>query len=294
MAEQKVEFRKIRDFGEIMNDAFSFIRQNFKPLFKSFFAICSFFMIAVAILNGLYQSQYLSSLDELMYGKRMQGSLIKQFTGSGYFLMVFFGLTAFVSMQVALGAYIKHYVTNHGSRPGIEDVWAIFIRYFPRVLLYCLPFTLFTIIACFFCLFPGVYLWVVLLPFPLVVMMENLGFTKTFNRCFEIISNEFWPSFGIYIVSYLIYLICTSIIEGVFTFIFEMFHIFSTGNMTRAKDFVIAFLDIFSYSFYIVFYIAVALQYFSLVEKKEGTGLLHRINTIGDNKNHFDNIEEHY
>jgi hypothetical protein len=294
MAEQKIEFRKIRDFGEVMNDTFSFIRQNFKPLFKSFFAICSFFMIALAILTGLYQSQYLSGLDELFNGKRMQGDLVRQLASSGYFIMVFFGLSTFVAMQVAIGAYVKSYVTNHGAPPAIEKVWSVFIRYFPRVFLFSLPFTLFTIVGCIFCLFPGVYLWTVFLPFPLVVIMENRGFTETYSRCFDIIMYEFWASFGVYVVGYLIYLIGTTIIEGLFTFMFEMFHIFSTGNITQAKDFVIAFLDIFSYSFYIVFFLAVTLQYFSLVEKKEGTGLLHRINSIGDNKNHFDNIEEQY
>src|SRR5688572_17638407 len=113
MAEQKIEFRKIRDFGEVMNDTFSFVRQNFKPLFKSFFAICSFFMIALAILTGLYQSQYLSGLDELFNGKRMQGDLVRQLASSGYFIMVFFGLSTFVAMQVAIGAYVKSYVMNH-------------------------------------------------------------------------------------------------------------------------------------------------------------------------------------
>jgi hypothetical protein len=294
MAEQKIEFRKIRDFGEIMNDTFSFIRQNFKPLFRSFFAICSFFMIAMAILTGLYQSQYLQGLDELMYGKQMQGGLLRQVANSGYFIMVFFGLATFIAMQVAIGAYVKYYVTNNSARAGIEEVWSIFIRYFPRVFLYCVPFTLFTILGCFFCLFPGVYLWTVFLPFPMIVIMENRGFTETYSRCFDLITYEFWPSFGVYIVGYLIYLISTTIIEGLFTFIFQLFSVFSTGNMTQAKDFVIAFLDIFSYSFYIVFYLAVILQYFNLVEKKEGTGLLHRINTIGGNRNHFDNIEEQY
>ena len=41
---QKVEFRKVRDFGEVISDTFLFMKQNFKPLFKAFFYLCGFFL----------------------------------------------------------------------------------------------------------------------------------------------------------------------------------------------------------------------------------------------------------
>jgi hypothetical protein len=52
MAEQKVELRKIRDLSENLNDTFTFIRQNFKPLVTSFLGIAGIVMLANAIMGG--------------------------------------------------------------------------------------------------------------------------------------------------------------------------------------------------------------------------------------------------
>ena len=57
MAEQKIELRKIRDLSENLNDTFTFIRQNLKPLVTSFLGIAGIVMLANAIVGGIYQSQ---------------------------------------------------------------------------------------------------------------------------------------------------------------------------------------------------------------------------------------------
>ncbi|HEY4194580.1 MAG TPA: hypothetical protein VGM63_03535, partial [Mucilaginibacter sp.] len=50
-----LELAKPRDFGEIINDTFTFVRQNFKPLLKYFFVICGFFILISTALAVLTQ-----------------------------------------------------------------------------------------------------------------------------------------------------------------------------------------------------------------------------------------------
>ena len=46
-----MELRKLRDFGENINDTFQFIRQEFKPLLKSFFAIAGVLILVTGIVS---------------------------------------------------------------------------------------------------------------------------------------------------------------------------------------------------------------------------------------------------
>src|SRR4051812_7618895 len=110
MAEQKIQLRKIRDFGENINDTFLFIRQNFKPLMKSFFAISAIFMIGQAIFNGIYQSKSFGVFDEILKGRRTRTtSPLDNILSIEYVLTILFALLTYVSMKVCLGAYVKYY-----------------------------------------------------------------------------------------------------------------------------------------------------------------------------------------
>lgn len=140
MAEQKVEFRKVRDFGENLNDTFLFIRQNLKPLLKSFFAISAIFLLGQAIFAGIYQSNMLTAFDPLRSGVGNFGWINSIFSAN-YFLMLIFSWLAYTSMKLCLGAYIKFYVENNGLRPGIDDIWNLFRKYFAVVFFPLSPFS---------------------------------------------------------------------------------------------------------------------------------------------------------
>lgn len=294
MAEQKLELRKIRDFGENINDTFLFIRQNFLPLMKSFLAICAIFMLTQAILNGMYQSRSMAMFTEIFTGKRNSVNPLTQVFSIEYLLVILSILLTFVSMSTALGAYIKYYVQNNKAEPLIEDVWNIFKKYFFKILIYSIPIYVMIIIGFFFCGVPGIYLWVVFVPFSLVVMLEETNFSDSFSRCFDLISQNFWTSFAIYLVSYVIYSVCGLIVGGLISAVVGLLGYLTTEDLTNSFAVATSFLNIFSFCFYIIFFLSAALNYFSLVETKDGTGILGRIESIGKNKNNFDDAEEQY
>ena len=68
MAQQKIQLRKIRDFGENFSDTFQFIREEFKPLLVSFILVAGVFMLVTAIFSGLYQKSTFGFLDEIENG----------------------------------------------------------------------------------------------------------------------------------------------------------------------------------------------------------------------------------
>ena len=294
MAEQNIELRKIRDFGENMNDAFLFIRQNFRPLIKSFLAICAVFMLAQAIFNGMYQSRSMAFFKDIFSGQRGNANSLSKVFSIEYFLMILSAWLTFAAINVALGGYIKYYAQNNGTPPTLEEVWTIFKKYFFVILLYTVPVYFIIVVGCFFCLLPGIYLWVVFVPFSLVVIFEERSFGDAFGRCFDLIRENFWSSFAIYLVSYIIYSICGLLIGGIVSALVALAGYLTTDDLGTSYAVLTSFLNIFSFCFYIIFFVSAALNYFSLVEIKEGTGILNRIDNIGKNKDNFDNIEEQY
>src|SRR3989339_879216 len=56
-----LELRKIRDFGEILNATFIFLKQNYKPLFKALLTFAGPFILLSAIATGYYQSNALNA-----------------------------------------------------------------------------------------------------------------------------------------------------------------------------------------------------------------------------------------
>jgi len=144
-----------------------------------------------------------------------------------------------------------------------------------------------------FCIVPGVYFWVVLMLFEIVLMVEGKSFSEAFSRCYVIIKNNFWQSFGIYIIAYLIYSFSSGIIGGIIAVITGAISYFTTEDISTTIGLATSILNIFSFVFYVVFYISAILQYFSLTERYDGTGILKRLDTLGG-KSTFNNIEEEY
>ncbi len=297
MAEQKIELRKIRDFGQNLNDTFAFLRQNLKPLLASFFAICGIFMLGQAIFNGIYQSHSMGMLRRLFAGGRPAADGYSPFAALfsiEYLMSIIFMLIVFTSMKVVLASYLKYYLENNGQHPGIEQIWELYKKYFFKVFLYNIPISMLIIIGFVFCIVPGVYLWVVLTPFVFVIVIEDADFSTAFSRCFEIIKQNFWIAFAIYLVAGFIYYISSSIIGIVMGAIIGLATYFTTKNAGATLGIVTSFLNIFSFTFYIIYFISAGLQYFSLTEERDGTGILDRISNIGTASNHFDHTDEQY
>ncbi len=294
MAEQKIEFRKVRDFGENLSDTFLFLRQNFGSLVKSFFAIGGVFMLGYAIFNGIYQSRAFGIFDQLRKGMVTRESDITSIITPEYLLTLLLALLFYVSMRVVLASYVKFYTENNNTKPRIEDVWNIFRKYFLKVFIFNIPILLLMCIGFILCLAPGIWLAVVFVPFDIILVVEDLSFGDAFQRCFTIVNQNFWISLATYLVAGLIYWFSTAIVGTFVGIIVGLSAYFSTNNIGTTAGIVTSILNIFSSVFYFIFFVSAALHYFNLVERHDGTGILQRIENMGTNKDNFDNIQENY
>ena len=136
-----------------------------------------------------------------------------------------------------------------------------------------------------FCLIPGIYLSPIFALVPAIMVMENTSFGYAFNQSFRLIKDNWWVTFGVMFVVYIIlYVLNLSVSIPLM--------ILGAGNvflhLNRWQGLVITYchylppyFSLSQYVSHILMVVAVGLCYFNLTESKEGTGLMERINQFG-------------
>jgi len=209
-----------------------------------------------------------------------------------YFLILFLGTLSYVIMHIVIAVYFKLYVQNGKVSPNIEEVWKATLRFIVPIFFYSIIYAIITIISVFFCLVPFFYFAVVFAPFTLIYVVEEVPFGEGFSRCFNLIRDNYWESLGIYIVSYLIYSIAAGIIGFVVSLVAGGISYLTTKDIATVTGIFSGTLNIFTHIFYVIFAVSVALNYYNLVERLDGSGLLARIDSLGSKQG--DTIEEQY
>jgi len=289
----KIEFKKRRDFGQVINDTFTFIRQNFKPLIKTYFTFCGLFVLASLVSLLIYQYKTVGILNtKILRGGGRSGLEIYNLE---YFLSIIFSLASYASMTVAVLSYIAIYVQKGNHPPTLEEVWGYFKYYFLRVFGSSFVLIIMLIVGFIFCLLPGFYLFpFVAMMFPIMVI-ENGTFAYSFSRSFKIIGNSFWVTFGTLIVVWIIIYACMSMII-LPTSIFNMVGMFTSKNpqLSLTLSMITSVLQSLCQVFTIIPVITISLSYFSLLEQKENVGLMERIANFGDMEKPVDTRPEEY
>ena len=118
---EKIELRKVRDFGALFNDSVAFLRRNFKPYFGSILYLAGPFIIFTGLISGYMQS---------LQSQLMESSWLRGFglgSSAGLFSANFFGtLSIFILISIlttlvttaCICLYFKEYdKTNEAELP---------------------------------------------------------------------------------------------------------------------------------------------------------------------------------
>ena len=288
---EQLEFKKRREFGEIISDTFLFIKQNFKPLLKVFFYLCGFFLLAsilAAATNLLTMSDY--HFGESYPSMQIYGRF---FTWT-YAAVILFYFATYASITVATLSYIAVYITKGNVAPTPDEVWTHFKYYFLRVFGSSIPITMLLIVAFICCIIPGVYVFPALSIFYAVMIFENGSFGYSFGRAFKLANKDWWATAGAMIIIWII-TYAAFLIPSLPTMIIGMVSVFTQGPKGMGMTFIIisTVIQYLSQVFYIIPLIAVSLCYFNLAERMDSGGLLARIDKLGE-QNNLSDIKEEY
>lgn len=294
---ENVEFKKIREFGDIIGDTFLFIKQNFKPLFKVIIYLCGIFIIAGMLSSLLTQLQLVGMVSAKGGMSTMNNpfSLIYNL-GFNYILLIAFLMLNYTAINVTVLSYISLYIQKGNVAPDVVEVWAYFKYYFFRVFGSGLLVTILFIFCLLLCIVPGVYVFPAFTLFFPIMILENGGFSHSFSRSFKLLKGEWWVTAAVLIVIYIIFYAFTMIMQLPASIIMMVSVFTHAANpITETYAIVSSILQYVAQIFMIIPIIGAAICYFNLVERKENAGLINRIDGFGTaNSNPINSTPEEY
>lgn len=302
------EFRRVRDLGDVLNATFVFIKQNLAPLAKGLLLIVAPFMALTSVAAVSLQSA-LFNLDPT------DPEALWAIFGPSYFATLFFSMMASLMSMLVVYGYIELYQEQGPGGIGVEAVWRIvrqrFVRLFATLLSLLLLLLMlylgfgFMIILLAFILGPllggvlGVFMAVAVvlalvyafITFTLVFpmrMFEAVSLPEGFRRCLYLVKGYWLQTFGVIFLAVIIYSILGTLFNMpafIFSFVrgLHSTNVSEGGDMYRLLMIISGVVGGVGTSLlYAIPLVATALQYFSLIERKEKVGLMQRIEQLGE------------
>lgn len=285
MNKPEIELKKERDFSDVFNASFAFITQELKMLFQVISLYAGVPIILAVIMSAYYTQDIFTSVFQVMQGNGGSN------TPSGWliFLTLIFGVLAQLFLNGLVPAYFGEYEEKGKGNFSTVDVWNRFLRHFGAIIGYSLVVGVILIFGFIFLIIPAIYLWVPLSFVLYVKIIENKGFGDTFSRCFQLVRNNWWITFGIILLSYLI----VSIVGTLFSMpamIFSGVEGFLVGSgqkdVVDSDSFAFIITTIIGglgqYLIYPVLYVLIAFQYYNLREQKDRDTLMDKVSAINE------------
>ncbi|WP_291858930.1 hypothetical protein [Marinilabilia sp.] len=282
MNNSEIELVKYRDFSDVFNGSFAFISQEMKQLFRVIGIYAGVPVIVSVILSALYAQDTMATVMEIMNGGNT--------AGPDPVLIFLTFLVSFVA-QVFIGGLVPAYLGEYEDkgRNGFTaaDVWNRFARHFWAIVGYSLLAALLLMLGFVFLIIPGIYLSV---PFSFILyvkVIENKDLGDTLSRCFQLVKNRWWATFGIIILAYLImgivgwlFSLPSMIVGGIEGYMVASGAKEAMEGGSLAIVLSTIFAGLGQYLLYPVLYVIIAFQYYTLREQKDRSGLMDRISSI--------------
>jgi len=278
-------FRKVRDFGSVMNHSFDFIKAEYRRLGKALLIYVLPFFILTGILLVFVQTSMVRNMVSDLDSVQPEANFFSGFDWRKMSITYLLQLLNFTVLSTVVFSFLNLYLKKG---PGFEvtELKTSFLKVGGKLLLANIVIAIMVLLASMFLLIPGIYLGVVFSLVAPILVFEDAGLGQALNRSFEIIKDNWWKTFGIIFVGAVIVYIFSIIlsIPLIIAVAAKSFHVMA--NQTQAQilspgyliaSTIISMIQTFAYSLVIIF---ISIQYFSLVEEKERPTLQAKIDRL--------------
>lgn len=293
-ADQRIEFRKVRSVTDVINATFHFIRQNYILLGKSLLYIVGPVLAVSVIMSAFFQTRILTFA--MVEPESMDFSWMGEFFGLMGVMMIASFFSALLAVLVVLG-FVRLYEEHGPQGFELDDVWRVTKENFWRMFgtmaavvgLMLLPVPI-VIVPCLGILAYLAWIVYVLVVFSLTYpmrMQEPVSMGEALGRARALARQDFWPTFGALLLAYILYYMIYSAFSmpaSILGFLYAMHAIEGSGSPDLAFQAMMVAATVLAgiagTLLYSIPMLAIAFQYFNLVERKERVGLLNRIDMI--------------
>ncbi|WP_461629920.1 glycerophosphoryl diester phosphodiesterase membrane domain-containing protein [Labilibaculum euxinus] len=280
------KFEKKRDFGELFNDTFLFIKYNFKNLLMGMIYFVIPFALLQGIALGVYQYEALSTLSSRPSSNpfaAMQGAM------SSMLITYLFTMITYTFSMAFVFQYIKLYKASENNEVKLKQVWKSMLGVAPKIFLSMFVIGFLSGLGFIFLLIPGIYLMICFSLVIPIIIFQGDSLSEALSSCFSLIKNNWWQTFG--------FLLILGLIAGALQFIFQIpttiyqgmagFHMVQNGASSASQSLSILFSIIQAMGacfMQVIPFTGIGILYFSLVEQKQNPALLKELESVGANE----------
>ncbi|WP_138994650.1 hypothetical protein [Larkinella sp. C7] len=271
-----------RDFGEKINATIQYAVKQIRSLSTALLYIAGAPALIAGIASGMASASMLSTQPTGVNPPRMNEWMIRQISSPYYLVAIVFALFIPLLVNLTVYSHLKVYNRNPGEPITVEAVWAEVQSAFGRAVITWLMVGVLLIAATLFFLIPGIYLGVVFSLALAVVVLEDGSASTFMGRCFELIRDHWWSTFGlIIIISFIAYIlsfafnvpaagvsmmVALKLVPSMPVYVTILTSILSTVGSVVVSSLIA---------------LGIAFQYFNLVELRDGRSILSAIDSIG-------------
>ncbi|WP_201986904.1 hypothetical protein [Hymenobacter rubidus] len=295
---QESDFRKLRDFGQKFSATFEFIGEHWRGLGRALLYIVLPAALLQGIVAGLLQKEFLTGAMPGQQASMREGflsrlAMLSQVTETPYYWVSMVMGAVFVTLLfLTVYGYLRCCLRPRPAAGpiGVGQVWEVvkeqfaggFASYFGLGFLVIVGLVLFFI--------PGVYLLIAFSLFYVVKVVEGSGFGGTVRRCLQLIKGKWWSTFGLlFVMSLMLGLLLTiagGMVGGIAYALLRSTFSSLLGSDSRSTLGILtvittAFSGLFNLLIYPPILLAIAFQYFNLVERRDGVGLRNMVDQLG-------------
>lgn len=308
-----ITLQRARDFGRRINATFEFIKQNFKGLTKSIMVIAGPSVLLSSALLATMASDLFGIFSSAVGNPDVMLTYFMSvsFWAQVVLIMVLFFVSSVITIATFNG-YVILYDEKKTNRIEVQDVWnkvrSSFWMYAGSVILFSFVvialYVAVIMISMIFAMISELFVFIAILGIYLGIIYfmvgasmtffirdyEKKGFFEALSRSFKLVKGKWWSTFGFGFVIYLIMSSVAGLIVIPFYIIMlvQVFHSVDSGVEPQFTSGMQWSFIIFFTVYYLVSIIlnmlpniAIAFQYFNLVELKEARGLINQFENIG-------------
>lgn len=317
---EKIVFLQSRDFGETFNVSVKFLKQNFSHFFLTIITIAGPFLLLAAIAAAIYSSNALNAI----YTPQAPFNFIEQY-GIAFILYI---IAYVIAVQVMLGttfSYMALYAERGQGNFTTADVGRKLLSNIGRMIILFLLVLVFSLIVIGIAVgigfaFPNVtaliiigvlilifggliigppLIWIVPSFYQAIIDKEERSVYEGITYTFKILKGNFWWTWLLIVCASLaigIASVVFTIPQAIYQLVLTFSHFGAKGAVASEVPF--AFLVVTTVCTFLasvvrsILYIINGFHYYSLVEKKEGLGLLQKIDEIGNSPD--THVEQQY
>lgn len=282
MHKQPINLLVKRDFGQKINATFEFVGQNFKPLIKVLLYIAGPPALLAGVASGIYQSGLIKNT--MIEVSRSPLDFSTYFSLEYLASMVLSVITALLA-TIATYSFLTFYEKEGNSNAITPSrVWQDISTNLSSVFIASILAALLTIGGFILLILPSIYVAISLSLFVMIIIREKLEPLTSLRRSYNLIEGKWWSTFGLIVIM--------SFIAGIISMVFQIPNIILTtvgmlslnsGTETNKVFFIIGGMISLLGTALVqsLVSIALAFQYYNLVERKEGVGIRSAIDSIG-------------